>query len=83
MTVELDPEVEAFLKRLVPQRPIKVEQSRCKICNTCVDGLRDHLREAHQMSAASYRSLGEGYSLLPPSYAARKASYLKSLAIGG
>lgn len=83
MTLELDPKVEAFLKRLVPQQAIQGEQTRCKICNASVDSLRAHLHEVHQMSSASYRKLGEGYSLLPPSYAARKARYLKSLAIGG
>lgn len=82
MTLELDPKVDAFLKGLLPQQPIQIEQTRCKICNASVDSLRAHLQDVHQMSSASYRSLGEGYSLLPPSYGARKARYLKSLAVG-
>lgn len=82
MALELDPQLEALLNPLAPRRGRRAEQLCCKICNAPVERLRAHLLEVHQMTAAQYRGLGAGYSLLPPSYGLRKARYLRSRASG-
>ena len=85
MTTEIDPSVDSFLHRLLPSAGLKapIALRNCKLCGANITDLRDHLHQAHQMSAAAYRALGTEYSLLPASYGARKAAYLSKLDLAG
>jgi|GEM_PF-4726006 len=68
--------IQAFLQGFARPNKIVPKSFCCKICEVSVADLRVHLAQVHDMSLSRYRSLGQDYSLLPASYAARRAAYL-------